>query len=154
MRSFRLVGGGAISLWGSGLEIGDGGRSCAVHGGVVGADTDGGPVGAGGCIGESGLVVEDGLEEVVSKVGVGAAVARALEEGEVCGVVDGAGEFADGFGESAGEIGDLDLFGDLWFWESLDMEDGVIAFDLLPFEGDAGAGDIEGFAVLSGGVEE
>ena len=60
----------------------------ALHGRLVGADADHRPVGAGRGVGQGGLLAEDGHEEVVDEVRVGAAVAAALEEGQVLLVLE------------------------------------------------------------------
>lgn len=64
----------------------------------MGADTHHCPVGTCRGIGEGGLFAENGHQEVVYQVWVAAAVACALKEAEVGGIVDGSRELADAFG--------------------------------------------------------
>src|SRR4051812_6510568 len=96
------------------LELWDLNAVAAFHGGIVGAEADHCPIGAGRGIGEGGLFSEHGLEEIVDQVRMTAAMAAALEKREVVGVLNRSRlrEAANGFGEAAGVIGNLRALGD------------------------------------------
>ena len=58
-------------------------------GGLVGTDADTGPVGRSLGIGPWVTILDKGGEELVDHVGVGTAVATALNKGKVVGILDG-----------------------------------------------------------------
>ena len=66
-------------------ELGQVNDLAALLGGLVGADADAGPVGRLDSIGPWIAVFGQGIEELIHHVGVGAAVAAALDEREVVG---------------------------------------------------------------------
>ena len=112
-------------------------------------------------VGQGGAVAADGAQEGVDQVRVRAAVAAALKERQVLGVLDGGrlGEPADAFGEQVGVVGHLDPLGDLGLGErvlgrALGVDDRILALDLLPLERLLAAGGVEALAVLPGRVEE
>jgi hypothetical protein len=90
----------------------------------------------------------------MGEVRVRSSMTCALEEAEVRGVVDGAGEFADRFGQSSGEIGNTDAPRDFRFWQAAHMEDRFFVFDLLPLETDVAGGHVEALAILASAVEQ
>ena len=113
----------------------------------MGAQADHGPVGRGRGVGQGGPLSLDGAQEGVDQVRMRPAVAAALEEREVLGVLDGRrlGEPADRLGQEVGIVRHLDPLGDLglgerMFGRALGVDDRVFVLDLLPLEALLAAG--------------
>lgn len=70
-------------------------------------------------------------------------MAATLDEAEVGSVVDRSGERTNRFGQSACKVRYFHPTRNLMFGKATHMEDGVFAFNLLPFEADVRRGDIE-----------
>lgn len=87
-------------------------------------------------------------------VGVGAAVATALDEGEVIGVLDGLGVLLNGLGKEVGVVGDCDLLGDFGLGALGHVHDAGLVLDEGPFEAFLGAVYVDALAVLAGDVVE
>ena len=120
----------------------------------MGADADAGPVCGGDGVWPGVAVLDEGGGELVHHVGVGAAVAAALDEGEVVGVLDALSELLNGFGEEVGVVGDFDLFGYLGLGTLGHVDDAGLVLDEGPLEAFLGAVDVDAFAVLAGDVVE
>src|SRR5437870_543170 len=123
------------------LEARNGYTFAALHGRLVSADADHGPVGAGFGVGQSGFFAEDGHEEVVSQMGMAAAVTAALQERQVLGILDGGRlrEASDRLRQQAGVIRHLHALGNLrlaerFFLRALGVYHRLLALDLLPLE--------------------
>ncbi len=99
------------------------------------------------------------FQKIVHEVGVGAAVAAALGEGEVffsvfAAVNAAGGEGLDFLGQAVGVIWRFDFGGDFRFGFFGSVEDERLAFDEGPFDGFFGAVNFDRFAVLARDVEE
>lgn len=120
----------------------------------MGADTDAGPVRGEGGVGPGVAVLGQRIEHLVDEVRVRAAVAAALQEAEVVGVVDFAGEreLADRFGEQVGVIGHGDLLGDLRLGPLGGVDDVRLVLDQRPLKALLRAVHVEALAILAGHV--
>ena len=85
-------------------------------------------------------------------MGVATAVAAALDEGEVVGVLDGLRELLDGLGEQVGVVGDVHLLGDLCLRPLGHVQDARLALDEGPFEALFAAIHVNALAVLAGDI--
>ena len=92
----------------------------------------------------------------VDQVRVRAAVAAALQERQVLGVLDRRRlrEPADRLRQQAGVVGHLHPLRNLRLRQPLGVDHRVFALDLLPLEALLAAGDVEALAVLPGRVEQ
>src|SRR6185369_12085044 len=110
----------------------------------------------GGSVGERRPVAANGAEERVRQVWVRAAMAAALHERQVLGVLDRRrlGELADRLRQELCKVRHLDPLRYLGFRLLDRVYDRVFLLYLLPFEALLAAGHVEALAILPGDVEQ
>jgi hypothetical protein len=132
-----------------------------VHRRLVGAEADHGPVGGRGRVGQGRAVTRECAQERVDQVRVRAAVAAALKERQVLGILNRRGlrKPADGLGQQMRVVRNLHAPGDLGLGErvfrgAFGLDHRILSLDLLPFEALLASGGVEALAILAGDVEE
>lgn len=131
----------------------------AFLGGFVGEDAGAGDVGGLDGIRITLTAALEEFDKLVDEVGVGAAVSGALGEAEVVfsflSAVDSAGgEGCNFIGEEVGVVRAGNAFWDFGLGLAGGVDDEFFAFDEGPFDAFFVAIDLDGFAVLTGDIEE
>ena len=120
----------------------------------MGTDADAGPVGGGLGVGPGVSILDQGAQEFINHVWVATAVAAALHEGQMIGVLDGLGKFLDRLRQQLGVVGDVHLFWDLRFGTLGHVQDARLALDERPLKALFATVHVDTLAVLTGDVVE